>query len=105
MVITAAILWKTARRQESSDALKGASYQPPRFRRTIMPVVYAPSRGVQLGRIAQSACSYYSRYVVEDPGIEVFFDKLRDPGRGTTTSAGALKLSQNCKMCGTKCVH
>ncbi len=34
------------------DALKGASYQPPRFRRTITPVVYAPSRGVQLGRIA-----------------------------------------------------
>ncbi len=38
---------------ESPDALKGASYQPPRFRRTITPVVYAPSRGVvQLGRIA-----------------------------------------------------
>ncbi len=30
---------------------EGASYQPPRFRRTITPV-YAPSRGVQLGRIA-----------------------------------------------------
>ncbi len=38
--------------EESPDALKGASYQPPRFRRTITPVVYAPSRGVQLGRIA-----------------------------------------------------
>ncbi len=40
--------------EESPDALKGASYQPPRFRRTITPVVYAPSRGVQLGRIAVS---------------------------------------------------
>ncbi len=38
--------------EESPDALKGASYQPPRFRRTITPVVYAPTRGVQLGRIA-----------------------------------------------------
>ncbi len=27
--------------EESPDALKGASYQPPRFRRTITPVVYA----------------------------------------------------------------
>ncbi len=44
---------RTAREgEESPDALKGASYQPPRFRRTITPVVYAPSRGVQLGRIA-----------------------------------------------------
>ncbi len=40
--------------EESPDALKGASYQPPRFRRTITPVVYAPSRGVQLGCIAVS---------------------------------------------------
>ncbi len=38
--------------EESPDALKGASYQPSRFRRTIMPVVYAPTRGVQLGHIA-----------------------------------------------------
>ncbi len=38
--------------EESPDALKGASYQPSRFRRTITPVVYAPTRGVQLGRIA-----------------------------------------------------
>ncbi len=38
--------------EESPDALKGASYQPPRFRRTITPVVYAPTRGVQLGGIA-----------------------------------------------------
>ncbi len=37
---------------ESPDALKGASYQPSRFRRTITPVVYAPTRGVQLDRIA-----------------------------------------------------
>ncbi len=50
--------------EESPDALKGASYQPPRFRRTITPVVYAPSRGVQLGRIAVS-CGYYSRYIVK----------------------------------------
>ncbi len=34
------------------DALKGASYQPSRFRRTITAVVYASTRGVQLGRIA-----------------------------------------------------
>ncbi len=38
--------------EESSDALKGTSYQPSRFRRTITPVVYAPTRGVQLGGIA-----------------------------------------------------
>ncbi len=38
--------------EESPDALKGASYQPSRFRRTITAVVYAPTRGVQLGRIA-----------------------------------------------------
>ncbi len=38
--------------EESPDALKGLSYQPSRFRRTITPVVYAPTRGVQLGRIA-----------------------------------------------------
>ncbi len=38
--------------EESPDALKGSSYQPSRFRRTITPVVYAPTRGVQLGRIA-----------------------------------------------------
>ncbi len=38
--------------EESPDALKGASYQPSRFCRTITPVVYAPTRGVQLGRIA-----------------------------------------------------
>ncbi len=38
--------------EESPDALKGASYHPPRFRRTITPVVYAPTLGVQLGRIA-----------------------------------------------------
>ncbi len=43
---------KTREGEESPDALKGASYQPPRFRRTITLVVYAPSRGVQLGRIA-----------------------------------------------------
>ncbi len=36
----------------SPDALKGASYQPSRFCRTITPVVYAPTRGVQLGHIA-----------------------------------------------------
>ncbi len=36
----------------SPDDLKGASYQPSRFRRTITPVVYAPTCGVQLGRIA-----------------------------------------------------
>ncbi len=46
--------WKAREGEESPDALKGASYQPPRFRRTITPVVYAPSRGVQLGRIAVS---------------------------------------------------
>ncbi len=33
--------------EESPDALKGASYQPSRFRWTITPVVYAPTRGVQ----------------------------------------------------------
>ncbi len=38
--------------EESADALKGASYQPSRFRRTTTPVVYAPTRGVQLGHIA-----------------------------------------------------
>ncbi len=38
--------------EESPDALKGASYQPSRFRWTITPVVYAPTRGFQLGRIA-----------------------------------------------------
>ncbi len=38
--------------EESPDALKGASYQPSRSRQTITPVVYAPTRGVQLGRIA-----------------------------------------------------
>ncbi len=38
--------------EESPDALKGASYQPSRSRRTVTPVVYAPTRGVQLGRIA-----------------------------------------------------
>ncbi len=38
--------------EESPDALKGASYQPSRFRRTITPVVYTLTRGVQLGRIA-----------------------------------------------------
>ncbi len=38
--------------EESPDALKGASYQPSRFHRTITPVVYAPTHGVQLGRIA-----------------------------------------------------
>ncbi len=38
--------------EESPDAPKGASYQPSRLRRTITPVVYAPTRGVQLGRIA-----------------------------------------------------
>ncbi len=43
---------KSTRRRGSPDALKGASYQPPRFRRTITPVVYTPTRGVQLGRIA-----------------------------------------------------
>ncbi len=38
--------------EESPDALMGASYQPSGFRRTITPVVYTPTRGVQLGRIA-----------------------------------------------------
>ncbi len=38
--------------EESPDAPKSASYQPSRLRRTITPVVYAPTRGVQLGRIA-----------------------------------------------------
>ncbi len=38
--------------EESPDALKGASYQPSRFRWTITPVVYAPTRGVQLGCMA-----------------------------------------------------
>ncbi len=38
--------------EESPDALKGASYQPSRFHRITTPVVYAPTRGVQLGRIA-----------------------------------------------------
>ncbi len=38
--------------KESPDALKGTSYQPSRFRWTITPVVYAPTSGVQLGRIA-----------------------------------------------------
>ncbi len=32
--------------EESADALKGASYQPSRFRRTTTPVVYAPTSGV-----------------------------------------------------------
>ncbi len=44
--------WEAREGEESPDALKGESYQPPRFRRTITPVVYAPSRGVQLGHIA-----------------------------------------------------
>ncbi len=43
---------KTREGEESPDALKGASYQPSRFRWTITPVVYAPTRGVQLGRMA-----------------------------------------------------
>ncbi len=43
---------KACEGEESPDALKGASYQPSRFRLTITPVVYAPTRGVQLGRIA-----------------------------------------------------
>ncbi len=34
--------------EKSPDALKGASYQPSRFRWTITPVVYAPTSGVQL---------------------------------------------------------
>ncbi len=38
--------------EESPDALKGASYQLSRSRQTITPVVYAPTCGVQLGRIA-----------------------------------------------------
>ncbi len=38
--------------EESPDALNGASFQPSRSRRTITPVVYAPTRGVQLGCIA-----------------------------------------------------
>ncbi len=50
---------KACEGEESPDAsaLEGeespdASYQPSRFRRTITPVVYAPTCGVQLGRIA-----------------------------------------------------
>ncbi len=50
---------KACEGEESPDApaLEGeespdASYQPSRFRRTITPVVYTPTRGVQLGRIA-----------------------------------------------------
>ncbi len=53
--------------EESPDALKGASYQPPRFCRTITPVVYAASRGVQLGRIAGKRTREEAPRPVQEP--------------------------------------